>query len=87
MFNQRTFTVFTFLLFVFILVVTSICFGKGKMLFQEDWESGVKRTFKGNRCENNRVSINNGNKTEKDNLVSSESFYLEHIALIGHDGF
>ena len=30
---------------------------------------------------------NNGNKTEKDNLFSSESFYLEPIALIGHDGF
>jgi len=40
MIRPRTFTVFTLLLSVFILVITSICFGGGKILFQEDWESG-----------------------------------------------
>jgi len=37
----RTFTGFALLISVFILVITSICFGGGEILFQEDWESGV----------------------------------------------
>ena len=31
-------------------------------------------------------TINNGDETEEDNLVSNELFYLNPIALIGHDG-
>ncbi len=41
MIRPRAFTVFALLLSVFILAVTSICFGAGEILFQEDWEAGA----------------------------------------------
>jgi hypothetical protein len=40
MIRPRIFTVFALLLSAFVLVITSICFGAGKILFEEDWEEG-----------------------------------------------
>ena len=52
-----------------------------------------KSTLEEKRYGNTRIPGKDGNETEKDSLVvdvklsSSESLYLEPIALIWHDGF
>jgi len=50
------------------------------------WREGswVKRTFEEKRCENIRISDNNGNKTEKDNLVVGEGQAKQFDCLMHH---